>query len=40
MNHWKEYNDIITDSLWIINKRDNKEELKGKNVPEGFMERR
>ena len=23
INRWKEYNDIITDSLWILNKRDN-----------------
>lgn len=23
LNRWKEYNDIITDSLWILNKRDN-----------------
>lgn len=23
MKHWKEYNDIYTDSLWIIDKRDN-----------------
>lgn len=23
LSHWKEYTDIITDSLWIINKRDN-----------------
>lgn len=23
MKKWKEYNDIYTDSLWIINKRDN-----------------
>lgn len=22
LNRWKEYNDIITDSLWILNKRD------------------
>ena len=23
LNRWKEYDDIITDSLWILNKRDN-----------------
>ena len=23
LNRWKEYQDIITDSLWILNKRDN-----------------
>lgn len=23
LNRWKEYEDIITDSLWILNKRDN-----------------
>ncbi|MCI0450215.1 MAG: DNA methyltransferase [Chlorobi bacterium] len=23
LNQWKEYNDIITDSLWIMDKRDN-----------------
>lgn len=23
LNRWKEYNDIITDSLWILEKRDN-----------------
>lgn len=23
MKNWKEYSDILTDSLWIINKRDN-----------------
>lgn len=23
MNHWKDYSDIYTDSLWIIEKRDN-----------------
>lgn len=23
MNRWKEYDDLITDSLWILNKRDN-----------------
>jgi len=23
LNRWKEYGDIITDSLWILNKRDN-----------------
>ncbi len=23
MEHWKEYDDILTDSLWIIDKRDN-----------------
>jgi tRNA G10 N-methylase Trm11 len=23
MNNWKEYSDIYTDSLWLINKRDN-----------------
>lgn len=23
LNRWKEYNDIITDSLWIMDKRDN-----------------
>ena len=23
LNRWKEYNDIITDSLWILNKRDS-----------------
>lgn len=23
LNQWKEYDDIITDSLWILNKRDN-----------------
>ncbi|MEA3475536.1 MAG: DNA methyltransferase [Candidatus Cloacimonadota bacterium] len=23
LNRWKEYNDILTDSLWILNKRDN-----------------
>lgn len=23
LNRWKEYDDIITDSLWVLNKRDN-----------------
>ncbi len=23
LNRWKEYEDIITDSLWVLNKRDN-----------------
>lgn len=23
LNRWKEYNDIITDSLWVLDKRDN-----------------
>jgi hypothetical protein len=23
LNRWKEYNDILTDSLWILDKRDN-----------------
>lgn len=23
LNRWKEYHDIITDSLWVLNKRDN-----------------
>ena len=29
MVHWKDYDDIITDSLWIINKRDNSGTHKG-----------
>ncbi len=23
LNRWKEYDDIVTDSLWVMNKRDN-----------------
>jgi tRNA G10 N-methylase Trm11 len=29
LNNWKEYQDIITDSLWIIDKRDNSGAHKG-----------
>lgn len=29
MNHWKDYSDILTDSLWIINKRDASGNHKG-----------
>jgi 16S rRNA G966 N2-methylase RsmD len=29
MDNWKDYDDIITDSLWIINKRDNSGTHKG-----------
>ncbi len=29
MEKWKDYDDLITDSLWIINKRDNSGNHKG-----------
>jgi len=29
LNRWKEYDDIITDSLWVLNKRDRSGEHKG-----------